>query len=65
MFYVPSQYIHRFEGGVRKIRLQNVFNGDDVVMFEVLEDFQLPQCSFGICHHFEHIGDLLYRHLLA
>lgn len=50
---------------MRKFRLQDVFNGNDVVVLEVLENFQLPQCAFGICHHFESVGDLLYRHLLA
>lgn len=57
--------LHRLEGRVRKVRLQDVFDGDNVVMFEVLENFQLPQCAFGIRHHFKSIGDLLYRHLLA
>lgn len=58
-------YVHRLEGRVRKFRLQDVFDGNYVVMLEVLENFQLSQCAFGICHHFKSIGDLLYRHLLA
>lgn len=45
--------------------MQDVFNGNDVVMLEVLENFQLSQCAFGIRHHFKSVGDLLYRHLLA
>lgn len=50
---------------MRKVRLKDVFDGDDVVMFEVLEDFQFSQRAFGVCHHLKSIGDLLYRHLLA
>lgn len=60
-----EKYVHRLEGRVRKFRLQDVFNGNDVVMLEVLEDFQLSQCAFGISDHFKGVGDLLYRHLLA
>lgn len=60
-----GKYIHRLEGRMWKFRLQDVFNGNDVVMLEVLENFQLSQCAFGICHHFKCIGDLFYRHLLA
>lgn len=62
---MEKEYIHRLEGRVRKVRLQDVFDGDNVVMFEMLEDLQLSQCAFGICQHLKGIGDLLYCHLLA
>lgn len=62
---MKTKYIHRLEGRVRKVRLQDVFDGDNVVMFEMLKDLQLSQCAFGICQHLKGIGDLLYCHLLA
>lgn len=62
---MERKYIHRLEGRVREVRLQDVFDGDNVVMFEMLEDLQLSQCAFGICQHLKGIGDLLYCHLLA
>lgn len=60
-----KKYIHRLEGRMRKVRLQDVFDGNNIVMFEVLENLQLSQSAFSICQHFKSIGDLLYRHLLA
>lgn len=36
-----NKYLHRLEGRVREVRLQDVFDGDNVVMFEVLEYLQL------------------------
>lgn len=36
-----KKYIHRLKGSVRKVRLKDVFDGDNVVVFEVLENLQL------------------------
>lgn len=62
---MKKRYVHRLEGRLREVWLQDVLDGNNIVMFEVLENLELSQGSFGICQHFKSIGNLLYRHLLA
>lgn len=57
--------LHRFELAIGHSGPQDVLDGDDVVMLEVLKDLQFPEGPLGIGHHVKSIRDLLNGHLLA
>lgn len=58
-------FLHRLELAIRNSGPQDILNGNNVVMLEMLEDLQLPEGPLCIGHHIKSIRDLLDSNLLA
>lgn len=59
-----QHHVDGAEVAVGPPRPQDVFDGDDVVVLEVLQDLQLAQSALRVGHHVERVRDLLDGHRL-